>query len=528
MKLFDEYFHGRYRAARVYVFAKVFLCMVALDTWMLMIGHAGRYGVDGFNVAQFTWLDRLEPLPSAGLYVGVLVLTGLCALTLALAGTQPIASFALFLLYTFSWSMSMLDSYQHHYFVSAILFCLVFFPRVRARDVHPLPLMAAGTGDATSKQGKQSKPSKKESREHDAAKEAEKSGLIYALLCWSALFGYAFIPAPEHPWALFFVCIGSVVVATVLYRGAPAGTTGSEPALTSGFGFNLLGAMVGVLYTYTSIAKMDAQWCAGNTLQRISSAPKVFAPLVDFVVSLGLPRERFWSLFASSVIPIELAVALGYLLAVRQDVSPRRGLRVACTCAFGFAMTVHIGAEAMGLEIGWFSYYMMLLACAYLLPGQAVDRLATLITWPARFFATQLELEQAPTQQGARQTFGMALGTALVLAAVGHMLDLPGAQAACVIAAGALIALALFATARKQLAELRSAVISSAVAAALMWAAIAVSPVRWDFYRYLGGDLRRRHQPEAALTAYEKGERYAPKGDSRQDKINELKLQLGR
>ncbi|HEX2678551.1 MAG TPA: hypothetical protein VHM19_17990, partial [Polyangiales bacterium] len=109
MNAFERYFHGEHRAVRPYVLGKVFLSMVALDTWMLMIGHAGRYGVDGFNVAQFRWLDRITPLPSAALYVGVLVLTGLLALAIALAGTHPLACLALFLLYTFSWSMSMLD-----------------------------------------------------------------------------------------------------------------------------------------------------------------------------------------------------------------------------------------------------------------------------------------------------------------------------------------------------------------------------------------------------------------------------------
>src|SRR5215510_6447328 len=101
-----------------------------------MIGHAGRYGVDGFNVAHFGWLDALMPTPTAALYVGVLLGTGLLALAAALSGPRRPALAALFLLYTFSWSMSMLDSYQHHYFVSSVLLCLVFFPQLRASDVH--------------------------------------------------------------------------------------------------------------------------------------------------------------------------------------------------------------------------------------------------------------------------------------------------------------------------------------------------------------------------------------------------------
>ena len=60
-----------------------------------------------------------------------------------------------------------------------------------------------------------------------------------------------------------------------------------------------------------------------------------------------------------------------------------------------------------------------------------------------------------------------------------------------------------------------------------MLATIASSEVRWDYYRYLGGDLARRGESEAALSVYLKGERYAPKGQSRLKKIRKLQQQLG-
>jgi hypothetical protein len=60
-----------------------------------------------------------------------------------------------------------------------------------------------------------------------------------------------------------------------------------------------------------------------------------------------------------------------------------------------------------------------------------------------------------------------------------------------------------------------------------MWTAIAATDARWDYYRYLGGDLQRRGQSREALDAYLKGERYAPKGSSRRTKIRELQRELG-
>lgn len=516
MNAAERYFHGRYAAARAYVLGKAVLGMVALDTWLLMIGHAGRYGVDGFNVAHFRFLDAIAPLPSAGSYIAVLVLSGLLALSLALAGTHPLPNLALFLLYTFSWSMSMLDSYQHHYFVSSILLCLVFFPRVRAADVHP-PLPAPSTEPR--KKGK-----KKHERAASAAAQAETSSGVYVAVCGAALLAYALLPAGEHPWLLFVASCAVVAIATFVYQGPRR----ASPMLTSGFGFNLLGVTIAILYTYTSVAKMDAEWCGGHTIQRISSAAEVFAPLVDWLSALGLPRERFWSLFSTSVIPLELAIACGYLLALRQDESENPWLRRASTGAFVLAMTLHVGAEAMRLEIGWFSYYMMLFACVFLLPGRVVDRLATLLTWPARMLEKQLDFGSAGPASAA-QSLSMAFGTALVLGAVGYMLDLPGALAACLIAAAAVVLMAIAAVLQKPSdARLLPALLGVGTAGALMWAAIAASDVRYDFYRYLGGDLRRRGQPEAALAAYERGERYAPEGQSRKTKIDELRKQLGK
>jgi hypothetical protein len=61
-----------------------------------------------------------------------------------------------------------------------------------------------------------------------------------------------------------------------------------------------------------------------------------------------------------------------------------------------------------------------------------------------------------------------------------------------------------------------------------MWLAISSSNVRWDYYRYLGGDLLRRNELEAALRVYETGERYAPPGESRASQMEALRRQLGR
>jgi hypothetical protein len=442
VKLWNDYFHGTYLAVRPYVFSKLFLCMVALDTWMLMIGHAGRYGVAGFNVAHFALLGRATPLPTPAHYIATLLLTGLLALTLALLGARKLPMGLLFLLYTYSWSMSMLDSYQHHYFVSLVLLCMVFFPTATL--------------------------------------------------------------APERA------------------------------AVTRGFGYPLLAATISLLYTFTSIAKMDAQWCNGFTLRRISSAEQVLAPLVRLAAQLGVSEASFWSIASTSVIPLELLIAIGYGLCARQDDDPtrRRWSRSFVALTFPIAVALHLGAEALRLDIGWFSYYMLALACTFLLPGRALQVVSLAIMRPAQAiakFLAEANPDKAPSQLETWLTCAAVSG---VLAAAAFLLDLPGAAAAAVLAALGLWSYAIALSVRKGKrkrpdTQVVHVALALGVAAVLMWSAISVTEVRWDYYRYLGGDLQRRGESQAALAAYLKGERYAPKGSSRRSKIRQLQRELG-
>ena len=506
MNAFERFFHREYGASRAYLLSKAILLMLALDTWMLMIGHAGRYGIDGFNVAHFEWLDALTPLPSAASYIAVLLLTGLLALCLVFTGLQRVPAFALFLLYTFSWSMSMLDSYQHHYFVSLVLLCLVLFPQTSARELHP--------------------PREVESGEHAsgtavAGSRAELFGWIYVATLVASIAGYALIDSGGHTWVAFCLLVGAIALATWFYS---PGT--HAPRLRSGFGFSLLGVTIAIVYGFTALSKIDENWMAGHTLLRISAAERVFAPLADLGERWGVPRDRAFAALATLVIPQEFALGVCYLFSIGRDRSGNAWLQLGCWVGFGLAVVLHVGAEAMGLQIGWFSYYMLLLACCYLLPLSIVDRLATLFTWPARWLDRRAAAwEQSPRRARAYGLGALAATTALLLAA-GSQLDLPGALAASWIAASALGAVSLWAWLLSPSRDPRRWAAATALAAAGMWLAIVLSPVRWDFYRFLGGDLRRRGEPAAALAAYEHAERYAPPGASRKSRIIELRKQL--
>ncbi len=116
-------------AGRPWLLARGLLAVLAVDAWTLMVVRAGRYGVGDFNVAHFGWMDALLPAPTAASQLVVLLLSGALAALGALGVLGRLGLGLLVALYSYAWMASQLDSYQHHYFLSWALFCVVFFPR---------------------------------------------------------------------------------------------------------------------------------------------------------------------------------------------------------------------------------------------------------------------------------------------------------------------------------------------------------------------------------------------------------------
>jgi hypothetical protein len=505
----NEFFHGPHGASRSYLFSKVFLLLLALDAWALMIGHAGRYGAAGFNAAHFDWLDAIQPLPTNASYIGVLLLGGLLSLTLMLTGISRWLLALLLVLYSYSWAMSLLDSYQHHYFVSLILACMVFFPQLSARDIHPL-LPPLGADSA------------KKKRERERLEKNERLGWVFTALAAGIVAIYAAVDNRGRVFTVFFLCAGALAAACMLV----APKVSASPRMTRAFGWNLLGVTVSLVYLFTAIAKLDPTWLGGFTMQSIGSTKKDLAGLVELAGSLGISSDRFWSLMSTAVIPQELFMAAAYLCAVLREQQQSKLLDGICWMAAGLGIALHVGAEALGLEIGWFSHYMMLFAATYLLPLPIVDRLAIVLTWPGRYLS-QLADRWEQQDPGKAVPVLSVLGGAAAVMTAAYFIDLPGAIAIGALASVGLIGLAVLSIARGGVDPRRWG-IATAAAAALMWIAIAASPVRWDYYRFRAGDLDKRGELEAALEVYEHGERYAPAGESRKPKIEQLRRKLNK
>jgi Vitamin K-dependent gamma-carboxylase len=95
--------------------------LLAGDLWLDMVEHGGRYGIGEFNVAHFVWLDDWLPLPTASSYLALLIASGFIALSLALGPAPRWLRALLAATYTLAWTISLHDSYQHHYLLSWLL-----------------------------------------------------------------------------------------------------------------------------------------------------------------------------------------------------------------------------------------------------------------------------------------------------------------------------------------------------------------------------------------------------------------------
>ena len=504
-------------SVRPYLVFKGTLLMLAFDLWITRIEHSGRYGAGGFNVAHFAWLDAVQPSVTPGLTIAVITLAGLLCFGVALAPKPPRWLIALtFLLYTWSWAMSMLDSYQHHYLSSIVLLAFVFFPRLTAREALDPPA-APEPDKKTRKERKKTKKAKATPEEKPRDSSA--------------------------PWLL-----------------APAATTAA-------WGYVVLAASIAVIYAYAAYSKTADEWLAGAALQRVvglpadgSIPPGAEDPLSlfrAFAGSFGFEGPRFFWLMGHSVVIVQIICATGYLLAPFRDVTRSRPMRVFASIALVTALAFHAGAEVMNLKIGWFSWYMMFYALVYLLPQRAVvvaarlcipvaDRphamellafriitgltltlfgarmhdwmigglgIALLAVTPVRMLMNALSEAKAPAT-AALVSAGIG---AAALAATGTAIHLPGAEAggivaACLLGAGTIGLLVRQSDARR----IYPYGVAASLGALSLFLAIRFSDVRFDFYRNVGGDNRRRGDLVHAYEAYVLANRYAPEGKNRE------------
>ena len=420
MRAWDLYWFGPVAAIRPYLAMKAVLCLLAFDVWVLHVPVGWRYGTDGFNVAHFHWLDVLQPMPSPELYVGLMVAVGMLALVCVFSDPGRWARTLLALLYTYGWTMSLFDVYQHHYLLSLVLIAFVFFPRARA-------LVVSRTGTP----------------------------------------------------------------------------------VVSAWAYALVGATLAITYVFAVVTKLEAEWQTGEVIRRLASP--ALASVWAWAESQGMSPGLFWQVQALIAIVTECVLVVGYALAPRVDDSGSRWLRLIAWFALAAAISLHAGTELfLRLQIGWFSYYMILIAAIYFLPSSLLVRVHALRGRPAAWLASLRSAVSAVPRSA------MLIGAASVAAIVGgagFAVSLPGAGTVGLIAASAVVGGALRAAALGRLHEVTSPVLATGIAAVLMWATFVLSSARVEYYDGLGRFLQSRGAEAAAMAAFEQARRY---GSSRE------------
>jgi len=535
-QLVDRYFFGPVDPARSWILLRGFLVLLAFDAWLDLVPHGGRYGVGEFNVAHFGVLDALQPTPSPSTYVGVLLFVGLLAFAQAVTRPTRAGLALLFVSYTYGWAMSMLDSYQHHYLLSLLLFSAIFFPLPSAEE--------ALEDDARSR-----KPS------------VAAGGVLLAFGAMELVLGLAgtvdtplsFLEDQTILWGIR----GALVLAGVLLvylRDDPeaAKPTSSEdekpneqtssktkkskskakkkkklsssgtvaesapkvpPAPALAWGYASLCVTCAIVYFYTAITKMSPDWREGHALRRIGRS-EAFRALEQQATSDGLPlvgtftADEFWEFMAHNAILVQLVTCVGFLLAARIDVLSRRLALV--VGAFSLApLSFHIGAERLSLEIGWFSFYMLMVVVVVFLPKEAVRAIVAGLSAPARKLSSTLRARRKDVTDDPRFEAGVFafVGGAVVVGVLLNV-DLPGDLGAGIGAALVLVAAAFWAVRSGRASLVRGWSAAAIVAGLTLWVSIANTDVRFDYYRFVGGDHRRRGELEEALDAYVKANRY--------------------
>jgi hypothetical protein len=283
------------------------------------------------------------------------------------------------------------------------------------------------------------------------------------------------------------------------------------PALpmTSCWPYALILATIAIVYLFTALTKVDVEWRAGRVLDHLARPHLgVFRPWVE---AFGAWQPALWRILTAAVVMTEAFLALGYALAPRQDARRRPWTRVVTWSAFTAAIALHLTAElVLKLRIGWFSAYMIAIACVCLLPGALLVRVAGLA---ARLLDVVAEATPFtdPRPGAAIPTKGVVLlgaaatGTSL---AAGVWLGLPGASALGLLLAVLGIGvsgLALSTPHRRRAAQYLAA---ATAAVLVMWVMVAGARTRRDFYLEMGYDLRARGDLRGARQAFDAALRY--------------------
>jgi tetratricopeptide (TPR) repeat protein len=281
----------------------------------------------------------------------------------------------------------------------------------------------------------------------------------------------------------------------------------------------MLYVTLGLMYFWAAVAKSDVSWLDGTTMRQImSSRTSAMAIMTELGGAFGLDLRQCLIIASWGSMLTEYFLAAAVLW---------KRLR---WIAFWLAPAFHFSIELMQLQIEWFSYYMVTLTFVMFLPDpimQALARGATRATAPIR---RRLSPLRQPHEIVASTRLGLALlAITAALLAVALLIDFPlEGRPYLWLGVGLAVLLAQLPRAGQTLVgPIARAGLQVALAGAMMWPLTRMD-VGFDFFRFWGGDLRRRGQLEAAAGAYDKANALEPESEARYVQLAEVLEQLGR
>ena len=286
---------------------------------------------------------------------------------------------------------------------------------------------------------------------------------------WGATYFISQLDSYQHHYLIFLVLLICCFIPWDAPREDPR-EDGSD--VRASWAVRLLTVQISILYFWTTITKLDPLWLSGETLSSQIKVPWVKAWMLSAAQTLDTDIAGLWALAAVAVAAGELAVAVGWQL--RRFWLP--------TLLLG--LSFHAGVELVEFKIGLFSYFMFTI---YLLivPSSVIK-----VLYGFRAFAPRLPGGAVGTP---------ALAVALVAGAA-ILAQIPFESTALIVAL--ITGTALILEPRSD-AESRDQRALTHVLVCLMVLGLhsQTDQIR-DYFRYLGGDTRRRGDLITATMAY--------------------------
>jgi hypothetical protein len=516
-------------AVRPWLLTKLTLILFAFDVLHTHLGPAWRYGAADFNVPHFPLLGAL-PIPTTAAYVGMLFFVSTSALVCALVPRPPRPLLlAIAALYTWGWSCSMHDSYQHHYLLSFVLVAIALLPTL---DAHQM-FGAATTPSAAP---------------HGVVPRVHALGMWLLTSACAVVYSFTAVSKTEPDWlsgdAMRSITHGGESVQGAIDLAADLGI--DEDQFWWLLGHGVVPAQIVIALAYLLAPLADGPSTSAERARFSELVGDLFAPggrgpaivggslvgaalglVVGFALGLGAVGTSATTVLVALTGTVLFfdASTWRFVLQPFDPASVPASARVrGVIAAIGLvtALSFHVGAEHLSLAIGWFSAYMIVIALVTFLPARWLSLAVFAFSAPLRARATDWD---SPLVVPRLVLAGLAGGGALVV--MGQLADLPGAMNAALVL---VLVLALFVGGaiggRVPRREAMPFALACALAGTLLSAWVHVSPARFDYYRFAGGDFRRRLQYDEALHAYERSNRYAPPGESRDDRIEEMRAMI--